>query len=149
MKHTMHQAFGWASISLGRRNRWQQRNESEVWRSQQCYLFPIKIPTPHLQGMSGVRPQARNLLASIQSHDMFVYCGHGSGEQYVPLPLMRRLQGQCASALLVGCSSGRLRLGGAGYDPAGAVVSYMLSGEDAILRQGCFIPRAGFKCIDI
>lgn len=58
---------------------------------------------------------------------MFVYCGHGSGEQYLPLPLMRRLQ-SCACSLLVGCSSGRLRLAGE-YHPAGAVVSYLLSGK--------------------
>ena len=60
---------------------------------------------------------------------MYVYCGHGSGEQYVPLPMMRHLDGRCPAALLVGCSSGRLRRQrGSQYDPQGAVISYLMSG---------------------
>ena len=81
------------------------------------------------QGISGEKPRARDLIATMKSHEMYVYCGHGSGEQYVPLPLMRRLDGQCPAALLVGCSSGRLRRPRAShYDPHGAVISYLMSG---------------------
>lgn len=36
-----------------------------------------------LQGTVGERPAARSLAADLQSHDLFLYFGHGSGEQYL------------------------------------------------------------------
>ncbi len=90
-----------------------------------------------MQGVSGERPSARQMLSRLRTHNMFVYCGHGSGEQYVPLALMRQLRGGCAAALLVGCSSGRLRLCGTDYDPAGAVISYLLSGRSMMKVKHC------------
>ena len=88
------------------------------------------IPSPpRPQGTSGEKPKARDLIATMKRHEMYVYCGHGSGEQYVPLPMMRHLDGRCPAALLVGCSSGRLRRQrGSQYDPQGAVISYLMSG---------------------
>lgn len=80
-----------------------------------------------LQGIAGVRPSAKALLPALQQHSTYVYLGHGSGEQYLPMPAMRRL-GSCAAAMLMGCSSARLRLHGA-YEPAGAVLGYMLAGR--------------------
>lgn len=122
----------------------------------------------HPQGMSGATPPLQQLQAALARHPLYVYCGHGSGEQYVPLPALRTLprhrqpphahaptapacasgssgSGQrlggaalqcqwgerdtgCASGLLMGCSSGRLRLQGA-YDPAGAALGLLLAGE--------------------
>jgi separase len=79
------------------------------------------------QGLAGSRPAVRSLLSALEAHSLFVYFGHGSGEQYLPLPSMRRLQ-RCAANLLMGCSSGRLRLHGQ-YGPAGAVMSYLAAGE--------------------
>ncbi len=63
----------------------------------------------------GERPSARALLAGLQAADLFLFFGHGSGEQYLPLPSLRKLS-RCGAALLMGCSSGRLRLHGE-YDP--------------------------------
>ncbi|KAG1676526.1 hypothetical protein FOA52_000069 [Chlamydomonas sp. UWO 241] len=83
------------------------------------------------QGAAGVRPPLQSLLAALQAHSLFVYCGHGSGEQYVPLSLMRRLP-SCAAGLLIGCSSGRMRAQGA-YDPVGAPTGYLLSGCPALV----------------
>ncbi|GAX72830.1 hypothetical protein CEUSTIGMA_g285.t1 [Chlamydomonas eustigma] len=89
---------------------------------------------PHWHGASGTHPSSKHLIASLQDHEMFVYCGHGSGEQYMPLPLMRYLP-RCAGALLVGCSSGRLRAHGDTYEPTGAVLSYMLAGCPAVVAN--------------
>jgi len=79
------------------------------------------------QGVVGTPPSPKDLAAALQSHAMFVYFGHGSGEQYMPLAALRRLH-HCAANLLMGCSSGKLRLHG-GYDPAGAVWALLLAGE--------------------
>lgn len=65
---------------------------------------------------------------------MYVYFGHGSGEQYLPLAAMRRLTSSAAS-LLMGCSSGRLRQLGS-YDPAGAVIGYLLAGGLGVVLVG-------------
>jgi Peptidase family C50 len=56
---------------------------------------------------------------------------------------------RCAAALLMGCSSGRLRGHGA-YDPSGTVLAYLLAGEQAgqhdsrsTLKSGtCLLPTS-------
>eukprot|EP00198_Chlamydomonas_reinhardtii_P000240 XP_001689575.1 separase, cell cycle protease [Chlamydomonas reinhardtii] len=85
------------------------------------------------QGVVGQQPSARALLAALANHEVFLFLGHGSGEQYLPLPALRKLQ-RCAAAVLMGCSSGRLRLHGA-YDPAGAVVAYAVAGSPAVVAN--------------
>ena len=47
------------------------------------------------QGSAGCKPKTSEIITAIKSHRAFVYCGHGSGEQYLPLALMRRLDGRC------------------------------------------------------
>jgi separase len=83
--------------------------------------------------MAGSHPTPSQLLNALQVHSLFVYFGHGSGEQYLPLAAIRRLQG-CAADLLMGCSSGRLRQHGK-YGPAGAVLSYLMAGESAFAGE--------------
>lgn len=96
---------------------------SQVFKSR-C---SSKIIFTNLQGVVGTPPSPKDVTAALQAHAMYVYFGHGSGEQYLPLAALRRLP-RCAANLLMGCSSGRLRLHG-GYDPAGAVWSLLLAGE--------------------
>ena len=57
---------------------------------------------------------------------MYIYCGHGAGEQYLPAHSARHLRG-CAAALLMGCSSGRLEAAGC-YDASGPVLAYLMAG---------------------
>ncbi|KAL6756796.1 peptidase family C50-domain-containing protein [Haematococcus lacustris] len=72
-------------------------------------------------------------MKALQSHALFVYFGHGSGEQYLPLAAMRSMR-CCAANLLMGCSSGRLRPHGE-YEPAGAVLSYIAAGCPAVVAN--------------
>jgi separase len=71
---------------------------------------------------------------------MFLYFGHGSAEQYIARAALRRLA-RCAGSLLMGCSSGRLRGGGGGgglgggYEPSGAIWSYLLAGCPAAVAN--------------
>lgn len=80
-----------------------------------------------VQGVAGSRPAANHLMAALQQHDLFLYFGHGAAEQCLPLSALRRLD-SCAAALLMGCSSGRLRSAGQ-YEAAGPVWSYLMAGE--------------------
>jgi len=52
---------------------------------------------------------------------------------------LRRLDA-CSGALLMGCSSGRLRDQGA-YEPSGAIWSYLLAGELRVARPACHCPQ--------
>ena len=93
------------------------------------------------EGKSGAPPETGSLLSALMNKSLFVYCGHGGGEQYLPLPRLRALS-RCAAALLMGCSSGRLH-GGPGdgnkawhfYEPNGAVLAYILAGCPAAVAN--------------
>ncbi|KAF8065905.1 SF3B4 [Scenedesmus sp. PABB004] len=86
-----------------------------------------------LQGVAGARPAPGALAGALAAHDLYLYFGHGGGEQYVPLPSLRRL-GRCAAALLMGCSSGRLRQQGL-YEPAGPIWGYLTAGCPAAVAN--------------
>ncbi len=72
-------------------------------------------------------------MAALQARDLFLYMGHGAGEQFLPPRTLCRLSG-CAAAVLMGCSSGRLRERGR-YEPAGTVLAYLLAGACIVLRM--------------
>lgn len=104
-------------------------------RPQNCTLstpaliFQLNLCSLQLQGIAGSRPSPSQLAAALQQHRLFLYFGHGGGEQYVPLASLKRLD-SCAGGLLMGCSSGRLRQMGL-YEPSGAIWGYLLAGEAA------------------
>ncbi|KXZ45338.1 hypothetical protein GPECTOR_56g435 [Gonium pectorale] len=104
----------------------------DLFDTQQSFQAMLESQ-PSWQGVTGQKPSARALLAALQSHDIFLYLGHGSGEQFLPSPALRKLQ-RCAACVLMGCSSGRLRLHGA-YDPSGAAVAYLLAGCPALVAN--------------
>ena len=63
---------------------------------------------------------------------MFLYFGHGSADQYLPISQLRRLP-RCAASLLMGCSSGRIR-GKGSFEATGAILAYLLAGQHPSLR---------------
>ena len=82
-------------------------------------------------GVSGRAPTPDELGAALEQHDLFVYCGHGGGEQYLPVSRLRSL-GSCASSVLMGCSSAKLTTGGV-YDASGVALSYLTAGSHAVV----------------
>ncbi|XP_068651534.1 separase [Aristolochia californica] len=83
------------------------------------------------EGRAGIVPTTEELARALQSHDLFLYFGHGSGVQYISSREIQKLE-NCAATLLMGCSSGSLSIGGC-YGPQGAPVSYLLAGSPAII----------------
>lgn len=73
-----------------------------------------------------------DLLSQLEESDLFLYFGHGGGEQYLGSPNMLRRLPRCAAAMLWGCSSGQLRDEGA-FDPQGLPHDYLLAGCPALL----------------
>lgn len=77
-------------------------------------------------GLVATVPQEDQMRQLLESSSVFLYFGHGSGEQYFSGQQIRAL-GKCSSAvILMGCSSGRLKSGGE-FDPMGTLVNYALS----------------------
>ena len=79
------------------------------------------------QGIIGASPAPGQLASALQEHSLFVYFGHGGALQYLPVRQLRRLQ-RCSAALLMGCSSGRLK-SRSEYEASGPVLPYLMAGR--------------------
>nr|XP_011462140.1 PREDICTED: separase [Fragaria vesca subsp. vesca] len=98
------------------------QNEFETWFRDQ-----------NLEGKAGSAPPAEELAVALSSHDLFLYFGHGCGKQYIPRHEIQKLE-HCAATLLMGCSSGSLKLNGC-YVPQGTPLSYLLAGSPVIVAN--------------
>ncbi|OMO79929.1 Peptidase C50, separase [Corchorus capsularis] len=87
----------------------------------------------NFEGKAGTVPTAEELTTALKSHDLFLYFGHGSGEQYVSRHEIQSLE-NCAATLLMGCSSGSLRLHG-NYIPKGISLSYLQAGSPVTIAN--------------
>jgi Peptidase family C50 len=73
------------------------------------------------------------LASALSQHDLFVYCGHGAGELLLGRDDVAALQ-KCAAAVIMGCSSGRLKSSGC-FEPAGMVSGYLVAGSPAVVAN--------------
>ncbi|XP_060167773.1 separase isoform X1 [Lycium barbarum] len=85
------------------------------------------------EGKCGTAPAVEELAEALNSHDLFIYFGHGSGAQYIPEHEVKKLE-SCAATLLMGCSSGSLYLHGC-YAPRGAPLCYLFAGSPVIVAN--------------
>ncbi|KAJ5929368.1 hypothetical protein N7454_007216 [Penicillium verhagenii] len=67
----------------------------------------------------------------LESKDLFLYFGHGSGAQYIRGRTIKRLS-KCGVAFLMGCSSGTLTEAGE-YEPYGTPMNYLHAGSPALV----------------
>uniref|UniRef100_K3WBB2 separase n=1 Tax=Globisporangium ultimum (strain ATCC 200006 / CBS 805.95 / DAOM BR144) TaxID=431595 RepID=K3WBB2_GLOUD len=86
------------------------------------------------QGIVGRAPELEEMRAYLLESDLFIYCGHGSGEKYIHRDKILELKDGCSAALLFGCSSGRLEREGI-FGPDGPVLSYLRAGSPAVLAM--------------
>ncbi|KAK0589698.1 hypothetical protein LWI29_017484 [Acer saccharum] len=87
----------------------------------------------NLEGKAGSAPTAEELAVALKNHDLFIYFGHGSGAQYIPRRDLQKLK-RCSASLLMGCSSGSLKLEGC-YNPHGTPLSYLQAGSPVIVAN--------------
>ena len=76
-------------------------------------------------------PSETELKTALESRDIFLYFGHGSGAQYIRARTIKRLK-RCAVSLLMGCSSGALTEAG-DFEPYGTPINYMHAGCPALV----------------
>ncbi|KAJ3153581.1 hypothetical protein HDU89_000623 [Geranomyces variabilis] len=88
---------------------------------------------PDWSGIIGKAPTEDDCAEALSSKHLYIYFGHGGGEQYIRNHRIRTLH-RCAVALLMGCSSGRLKPVGE-FDPMGTPISYLLGGSRAVIAN--------------
>lgn len=86
---------------------------------------------PTWKGIVSRAPSSTEWAKSVTDFDLFIYCGHGSGENYMPPEGFLKINTRAVS-LLMGCSSGKLEQGGI-LEPDGIVVCYLMSGAPCVL----------------
>ena len=79
----------------------------------------------------GREPTEDEMRGYLESSDVFLYFGHGSGGQYIRSRTIKKLD-KCSVALLMGCSSGALTEAGE-FEPYGTPINYMHAGCPALL----------------
>lgn len=83
-------------------------------------------------GVVGQAPEEASLKAHLGAASVFVYCGHGSGELFLPREDVAAMP-QAPFAILMGCSSGRLKAPTPAFEPGGMVLSYLAAGAPAVV----------------
>ena len=85
------------------------------------------------EGVSGKAPTSDEYKNALLSKDLFIYCGHSTGERYFRGAELAKL-GRCAVTMLMGCSSGRLTSAGdCGVE--GMPLCYLLAGCPALVAN--------------
>jgi separase len=73
-------------------------------------------------------PSEKDFAAALSEKSMFLYFGHGSGNQYIRNRTIKKLD-KCAEVVwLMGCSSGRVIEHG-DYEPTSVPLSYLVAGK--------------------
>ncbi|KAE9139623.1 hypothetical protein PF010_g518 [Phytophthora fragariae] len=106
-------------------------------KSTQNQLGPVLeggVTTYGWEGVAGEVPDPDKLRNYLLAADLYIYCGHGSGEAYLHRDQVLSLKSGCSAALLFGCSSGRLEREGI-FGPSGAVLAYLRAGSPAVLAM--------------
>ena len=91
-------------------------------------------PLQSLDNWHGVvkrEPTEDEMKKCLESSELFLYFGHGSGAQYIRSREIRKLE-KCAVTVLMGCSSGSLAEAGE-FEPHGTPMHYMQAGCPALV----------------
>ncbi|EMR08479.1 hypothetical protein PNEG_03306 [Pneumocystis murina B123] len=119
----------------------------KVNRNNGCYILNpscdlintqnnFEILLKNLEGWEGIvgrEPDESELQSFLTSFEIFLYFGHGGGEQYIRKNTVKRLP-RCAVSFLMGCSSGLLKDMG-DFEPIGMAISYLLAGCPALVAN--------------
>ncbi|OJD12660.1 hypothetical protein AJ78_06782 [Emergomyces pasteurianus Ep9510] len=82
-------------------------------------------------GIANREPNEEEFRQCLESKDLLLYFGHGSGAQYIRGRTIKRLD-RCAVTFLMGCSSGSLTEAGE-FEPYGTPINYMHAGAPALV----------------
>ncbi|ODV87668.1 hypothetical protein CANARDRAFT_25911 [[Candida] arabinofermentans NRRL YB-2248] len=84
-------------------------------------------------GQVGIKPTEQDIGRGLHQSNLYVYIGHGGGEQYVKSKSIKSME-RIPPVLLLGCSSGNLKSGGI-FKPYGTVYNYLIGGSPMVLAN--------------
>lgn len=87
--------------------------------------------SPTWTGLVGTRPSEDQFKEMLSESDLFVYIGHGSGDQYIRSSTIKSIT-KCSASLLIGCSSGLLHENGM-LEPYGTVYNHLIAGSPMVV----------------
>lgn len=89
---------------------------------------------PNSTGILGSEPSDEYMISNITSHDLFIYFGHGGGEQYLRCSSMQKAKGNLPPALLIGCSSGAQTSHGM-LEPTSNIQNWLVCGSPMLVTN--------------
>ncbi|QVM13477.1 hypothetical protein D8B26_008085 [Coccidioides posadasii str. Silveira] len=98
--------------------------------TQNTFQFPLS----KFDGWTNItqkEPSEEDFRGALESKDLLLYFGHGSGAQYIRGRTIKRLD-RCAVTFLMGCSSGAMIEAGE-FEPYGTPWNYMQAGSPALV----------------
>lgn len=84
------------------------------------------------EGILEAIPKSEEFLKGLQENDVFLYCGHGGGNQFVHSESIERVQIRSV-VLLFGCSSSSLQGNGGRVEMSSLSYSYLLAGSPCVV----------------
>ncbi|KMU73341.1 separin [Coccidioides immitis RMSCC 3703] len=100
--------------------------------SNQRKHFPISaLKFDGWTNITQKEPSEEDFRGALESKDLLLYFGHGSGAQYIRGRTIKRLD-RCAVTFLMGCSSGAMIEAGE-FEPYGTPWNYMQAGSPALV----------------
>lgn len=89
---------------------------------------------PNSTGILGSEPSDEYMISNITNHDLFIYFGHGGGEQYLRGSTMHKAKGNLPPALLIGCSSGAQTNHGM-LEPTSNIQNWLVCGSPMLVTN--------------
>ncbi|SCV04302.1 LAME_0H17370g1_1 [Lachancea meyersii CBS 8951] len=86
---------------------------------------------PRSRAIVAEKPEESQFIDMVSNSKLFIYMGHGGGEQYVRLKKIKQLS-SVAPTFLLGCSSAYMETKGK-LEPSGVIYSYLLGGSPMVL----------------
>ncbi|BFU24935.1 separin, putative [Entamoeba histolytica HM-1:IMSS-B] len=100
-------------------------------------ILPI-IKELKWNGVFNQIPKEEDILKGLYENDIMLYCGHGSGEQFIHGKKIQTLK-KCGIALLMGCNSAELHQQGE-FEPSGLVIDYLEAGSPLVCGNLWSVP---------
>ncbi|XP_046575323.1 separin-like isoform X2 [Haliotis rubra] len=106
--------------------------DNDLMSTQESFENLFKEPSGWT-GLIGEKPTPSQFKSALTDHDLFIYCGHGSGCKYYSGSDLQQLRCR-AVAVLMGCSSGYLQTRGI-LEATGMINNYFLAGCPTIIAN--------------
>uniref|UniRef100_A0A146LNI1 separase n=1 Tax=Lygus hesperus TaxID=30085 RepID=A0A146LNI1_LYGHE len=89
----------------------------------------LKTRFPSWVGVINEPPTPNQIIEALASYKLFMYCGHGTGSQYLQSQSIMKIDNLQSIQFLIGCSSGALVDHGGDIEMTGDVLQYIAAGS--------------------